>query len=146
MSKEILKYKSRNLPGSKERSEVTKRRTVAIALTNYIGTIYFKGLQPVTPTPGSACTPARPTDEMLKKVDAMFPAPQTHSVGGLFVAIVKIDLVKMKTQGGEAKRVENYLICTHPDNEKETFVYRDYSTFQKLDSDVSVFYETAQVA
>jgi hypothetical protein len=148
ISKMILKYKYRNLPGSKERSEVTKRRTVAIALTNYIGTVYFKGLRPVTPTPESACAPARLTDSMLKKIDDMFPAPQTHPVGGLFVAIVKIDLVRMKTQDGEDKRVENYLICTRPDNinEKETFVYRDYATFQQFDSDVSVLSMSAHIA
>ena len=46
-----------------------------------------------------------------------------------------IDLVK--TQVGVDKRVENYLICTRHDNE-ETFVYRDFPTFQKIDSDVSV--------
>jgi hypothetical protein len=136
---EETNYKSRNLPGSKERSEVSKRRTVAIALTNYIGTVYFKGLKPVTPTPESACAPARPSDQTFRKIDDMFPAPQTHFVGGLFVAIVKIDLVKVRTEDGEEMRVENYLICTRSDNQKETFVYRDYPTFQKFDSNVSVF-------
>jgi PX-associated len=135
----ILNRKSRNLPSSKERSEVTKRRTVAIALTNYFGTVYCKGLHPVTPSPECARAPARLTDSMFQKIDDLFPAPQTHPVGGLFVFVVKIDLVKMKTQDGEDKRVENYLICTRSyDNEKDIFVYRDYATFKKFDSDVSV--------
>jgi hypothetical protein len=141
-----LIYKFRNLPGSKERSEVSKRRTIAIALTNYIGTVYFKGLQPVTPSPENAYAPVRPTDEMLRKIDGMYPAPQTHSIGGLFVAIVKIDLIKVKTPEGEDKHVENYLICTRPDKGEETFVYRNYETFQKFDSDVSILNTTTSIA
>ncbi|KZP08088.1 hypothetical protein FIBSPDRAFT_901537 [Athelia psychrophila] len=145
---------SRNLPGSKERSEVTKRRTVAIALTNYIGTVFFKGLHPYT------SAPARPSRDLLQRIDDMFPPPQTEAVGGFFVAIVKIDLVRRKpkpkpqaegTEGHEdadadtateepAKRVqtEQYLLCTRPgDGEQEVFVYRDYSTFQKFDKDLA---------
>ncbi|KAF7976430.1 hypothetical protein HWV62_6853 [Athelia sp. TMB] len=141
---------SRNLPGSKERSEVTKRRTIAIALTNYIGTIFFKGLHPYK------STPARPSPELLQRIDDMFPPPQTESVGGFWVAIVKIDLVKLKTKPKpkeekeelevgdvasetpiKASQTEQYLICTRPgDGEEEVFVYRDYSTFKKFDKDL----------
>lgn len=133
----------RNLPGSKERSEVTKRRTVAIALTNYIGTVFFKGIHPYT------STPARPSPELLQRIDDMFPAPHTETgVGGFFVAIIKIDLVRMKSKskrvdeergddGEKPAGVEQYLICTRVgDGEKEVYVYRDYATFKKFDADV----------
>lgn len=129
------------MPGSKERSEVTKRRTIAIALTNYIGTVYFKGLKVVTPFPELERSPVRPSEELMNKINDIFPAPQTHPTGGFYVFIVKIDLVKVKIDG-EEKRVEHYLICTRAENEKrkETFVYRDYATFKKFDADVSTIF------
>lgn len=57
------------------------------------------------------------------------------------MAIAKIDLVRLKGKDGEEdKRVEQYLICTRPENEAEgeTFVYRDFATFKKFDADVSI--------
>ena len=41
----------RNLPDSKEQSEVTKQCIITIALMNHIGMVYFKGLKAVIPFP-----------------------------------------------------------------------------------------------
>lgn len=72
----------RNLPGSKERGEVTKRQTVAIALADYIGTVYFKGLKAVTPSLELERAPVRPSKEFMGEISDIFPAPQAHFTGG----------------------------------------------------------------